>query len=69
MKALNYHPHIVCFLGYVTDIAHPLLIFEYCANGDLLHFVRANKKNFVEVSFFFATKLISTFRVKALKKV
>lgn len=49
MKSLKFHPHLVCLLGYVQDLANPLLILEYCANGDLLRFLRANKGKFIEV--------------------
>lgn len=37
-------------LGYVPDAASPLLILEFCANGDLLQFVRKNKQKFISVS-------------------
>uniref|UniRef100_A0A7E4VN86 Protein kinase domain-containing protein n=1 Tax=Panagrellus redivivus TaxID=6233 RepID=A0A7E4VN86_PANRE len=43
MKSLNYHPHLVSMLGYVPDGRNPLLIVEYCAQGDLLHFVRQHR--------------------------
>jgi serine/threonine protein kinase len=38
-------------LGYVSDDTNPLLVLEYCANGDLLQFLRKNKNQFVSVSF------------------
>ncbi|KAE9552494.1 hypothetical protein FO519_004307 [Halicephalobus sp. NKZ332] len=43
MKSLNYHPHLVCMLGYVSDPRNPLLLVEYCANGDLLHLIRGHR--------------------------
>ena len=49
MKSLNYHPHLVCMLGYVPDPRNPLLLVEYCANGDLLHLIRSHKKEIEHV--------------------
>ena len=43
MKSLHYHPHLVSMLGYVPDARNPLLLVEYCAKGDLLHFVRNHR--------------------------
>uniref|UniRef100_A0A914DMY0 Protein kinase domain-containing protein n=1 Tax=Acrobeloides nanus TaxID=290746 RepID=A0A914DMY0_9BILA len=43
MKSLNYHPHLVSMLGYVADARSPLLIVEYCSQGDLLHLIRERK--------------------------
>ena len=51
MKTLKFHAHLVCMLGYVQDLANPLLVLEFCANGDLLQFVRKNKQEFVDVNF------------------
>jgi hypothetical protein len=50
MKSLKYHPHLVCLIGYVPDALSPMLLIEYCSNGDLLHFVRNNKNQIVHVS-------------------
>jgi serine/threonine protein kinase len=51
MKSLKYHPHVICLLGHVSsDTISPLLVLEYCANGDLLKFVRANKGQIINVS-------------------
>lgn len=53
MKSLKFHPHLVCMLGYVqTGVTCPLLVLEYCANGDLLQFVRKNKHKFMDVCIF-----------------
>lgn len=49
MKSLKYHPHLICFLGYVPDVISPLLLLEYCSNGDLLHFIREHKNQLVHV--------------------
>jgi hypothetical protein len=49
-------------LGHVQDIAKPLLVLEYCSNGDLLKFVRVNKSQFIEVRF------LSDLLSQALKK-
>ena len=46
MKDLRYQQNLVCMLGYVQDPVSPLLILEYCANGDLLQFLRKNKDKF-----------------------
>ena len=43
MKVLKYHTHLVSLIGYVPDHVRPLLIIEYCKNGDLLHFIRTRK--------------------------
>ncbi|KAI6170394.1 Protein kinase domain-containing protein [Aphelenchoides bicaudatus] len=48
MKDLKFHVNLVCFLGYVSDPTNPLMILEYCANGDLLKFIKTNKQKFVE---------------------
>ncbi|KAI6177725.1 Protein kinase domain-containing protein [Aphelenchoides bicaudatus] len=48
MKKLKFHANLVCFLGYVEDPTNPLLLLEYCANGDLLRFLRLNKHKFVD---------------------
>uniref|UniRef100_A0A914WBN2 Protein kinase domain-containing protein n=1 Tax=Plectus sambesii TaxID=2011161 RepID=A0A914WBN2_9BILA len=44
MKALKYHPHLLCLLGTAWDQSEPCLITEYCVNGDLLHYVRQKKE-------------------------
>jgi hypothetical protein len=52
MKALEYHPNVVCLLGCcVAEAISPLLVLEYCINGDLLHFLKANKERFLHVSY------------------
>lgn len=50
MKSLNYHPHLVSMLGWVYDERSPMLLVEYCGNGDLLHFVRLKKEEIIYVS-------------------
>lgn len=45
MKKLGYHAYVVSMLGCVTNPKEPLLIVEYCANGDLLKFLRKHKEN------------------------
>lgn len=47
MKSLKFHPHLVCMLGYVRENSR--LVLEFCANGDLLQFVRKNKAKFADV--------------------
>ncbi|GMT04676.1 hypothetical protein PENTCL1PPCAC_26850, partial [Pristionchus entomophagus] len=44
MKSLQYHPHLVSLLGWVSDRKSPLLLVEYCEKGDLLHFIREKKE-------------------------
>ncbi|KAI6170392.1 Protein kinase domain-containing protein [Aphelenchoides bicaudatus] len=48
MKNLKFHQNLVCFLGYVYDPTNPLMLLEYCANGDLLKFIKSNKQKFVD---------------------
>uniref|UniRef100_A0AC34QMY7 Protein kinase domain-containing protein n=1 Tax=Panagrolaimus sp. JU765 TaxID=591449 RepID=A0AC34QMY7_9BILA len=43
MKTLGYHPHVLNMIGCVSSIYDPLLIVEYCANGDLLTMLRKHK--------------------------
>lgn len=50
MKALNYHPHLVCLLATAWDQYEPCLVTEYCENGDLLHYVRGKKEEIKDVS-------------------
>ncbi|GMT32665.1 hypothetical protein PFISCL1PPCAC_23962, partial [Pristionchus fissidentatus] len=47
MKSLQYHPHLVSMLGWVSDRKSPLLLVEYCEKGDLLHFIREKKEEIV----------------------
>ena len=44
MKRLGYHAHIVSLLGCVSDPNRPMIVVEYCANGDMLRFLQRNKK-------------------------
>ncbi|KAH7704987.1 KIN-9 protein [Aphelenchoides avenae] len=41
MKELGNHPHIVNFIGYLASEC-PLIVMEYCANGDLLNYLRTH---------------------------
>ncbi|KAH7693370.1 Protein F09A5.2 [Aphelenchoides avenae] len=41
MKEIGSHPHIVNFLGYVA-LECPLIVMEYCAEGDLLNYLRTH---------------------------
>lgn len=50
MKSLHYHPHLVSMLGYVPDQRSPLLVVEYCSQGDLLHLIRDRKTEIMTVS-------------------
>lgn len=43
MKRLGYHSHIVSMLGRISDQDVPMLIVEYCSNGDMLQFLRKHK--------------------------
>lgn len=40
MECLGDHAYIVNFIGYVELQSGPVLVLEYCANGDLLAFLR-----------------------------
>lgn len=41
MKDVGSHTHVVNLLGYVP-LQSPLIVLEYCANGDLLAYLRAH---------------------------
>ncbi|GMR32076.1 hypothetical protein PMAYCL1PPCAC_02271, partial [Pristionchus mayeri] len=47
MKSLQYHPHLVSMLGWVSDRKSPLLLVEYCEKGDLLHYIREKKEEII----------------------
>lgn len=49
MKMLKHHANVITFLGYVFSEEHPILILEFCSNGDLLQFLRKNKHKFVSL--------------------
>ncbi|KAI1727035.1 protein tyrosine kinase domain-containing protein [Ditylenchus destructor] len=49
MKELGYHSRILNIIGCVSSIHNPLLVLEYCANGDLLTFLRKCRPDFEEV--------------------
>ncbi len=40
MKHLGYHSHLVNMVGCVRNGAKPMLLLEYCCNGDLLRYLR-----------------------------
>ena len=50
MKTLGFHPHVLNMIGCVSSLYDPLLIVEYCANGDLLTLLRKNKEYITTVS-------------------
>lgn len=52
MKELGYHPHILNIIGSVSSTENPLLIVEYCANGDLLNLLRRHKQYILTVRLF-----------------
>ncbi|KAH7706010.1 Protein F09A5.2 [Aphelenchoides avenae] len=47
MKELGSHPHIVNFIGHVATEC-PLIVMEYCANGDLLNYLRTHLQSHKE---------------------
>jgi serine/threonine protein kinase len=50
MKRIGYHSHLVSILGCITDPSvDPCLVIEYCANGDLLKYVRNRQLEIVKV--------------------
>ncbi|GMR55196.1 hypothetical protein PMAYCL1PPCAC_25391, partial [Pristionchus mayeri] len=48
MKTIGYHERLVNILACVTLTEPILLILEYCANGDLLTFMREKRKYMLE---------------------
>lgn len=46
MYALDENSHIVKIIGHSFIGALPVLVLEYCANGDLLTFIRTNLSSY-----------------------
>lgn len=42
MKTLGCHENVVNFVGYIRKPVSYLPVLEYCANGDLLRYLRNN---------------------------
>ena len=40
LQSVGRHPHIVSLIGYCTRVGRLRLVVEYCAQGDLLNFLR-----------------------------
>uniref|UniRef100_A0A7E4VQ30 Protein kinase domain-containing protein n=1 Tax=Panagrellus redivivus TaxID=6233 RepID=A0A7E4VQ30_PANRE len=47
MKRLGYHPHVLSMVGCITLGYEPLLVIEFCANGDLLSLLRRHRSDFL----------------------
>uniref|UniRef100_A0A914VLN4 Protein kinase domain-containing protein n=1 Tax=Plectus sambesii TaxID=2011161 RepID=A0A914VLN4_9BILA len=47
MKSFNYHPHMICLLGTVSENIEDCLVMECCARGDLLHLIRDRSKKII----------------------
>uniref|UniRef100_A0A914E1Z6 Protein kinase domain-containing protein n=1 Tax=Acrobeloides nanus TaxID=290746 RepID=A0A914E1Z6_9BILA len=45
MKQLGYHPHVLNLIGWMTSGGAPSLILEYCAKGDLRHYVKEMRES------------------------
>uniref|UniRef100_A0A1I7WJ86 Protein kinase domain-containing protein n=1 Tax=Heterorhabditis bacteriophora TaxID=37862 RepID=A0A1I7WJ86_HETBA len=48
MRLINGHPNILSLLGSVSNTTDPMIVTEYCQNGDLLHFIRYHCKSHEE---------------------
>lgn len=44
MKTLGSHPHVLQMVGYVSSECKPLLLLEYCPDGDLLSHLRKHRE-------------------------
>lgn len=42
MYNIGEHEHILRLIGHAFDGSNPLLVLEFCANGDLLTFARTH---------------------------
>ncbi|KAL0100085.1 hypothetical protein PUN28_019506 [Cardiocondyla obscurior] len=51
MKSAGQHPNIVSLIGYCTLHDKPLLVVEYCSNGDLQTYLRTIWQNLVNAVF------------------
>jgi serine/threonine protein kinase len=49
MKNLGYHSHLVNMVGCISDPKKPMLLMEFCGNGDLLRFLREPIKRLLQV--------------------
>lgn len=50
MQEIGKHAHIAAFIACVTEHPQVCLIIEYCANGDLLHYLRNNRPTIIDAS-------------------
>ncbi|VDD85627.1 unnamed protein product [Enterobius vermicularis] len=48
MKTLQYHSHLVSMLGWAEENGIPMLLVEYCKQGDLLHLLRSKKDEIIK---------------------
>ena len=46
MKKLGYHSHILGMIGCLTTTEMPLMVLEYCEQGDLLLFLKRHRNTF-----------------------
>ena len=49
MKAVGKHPNVLSFLGCWTTTKPLLLIIEYIAHGDLLHWLRRMRREVSQI--------------------
>lgn len=46
MKKLGFHTHILGMIGCITTTETPMIVMQYCEQGDLLHFLHSHRDNF-----------------------
>ena len=68
MKRLGYHSHIVSLLGCISDIDEPMLIVEYCSNGDMLRFLRRHR-NFLTLVYYYCFMSKITFNINRHRRI